>query len=244
MQLPHEVERALGWYVYLYVDPRDGRIFYVGKGRHGRVLAHLGEEGEKRKHKAIREIQESGLEPLIEVLSHGLPDEETAFRVEAAAIDLLGLTGLCNEIRGWQSIQFGRMGLKQLVGYYAAEPVEITDPVVLIRVSQLYRHNMGAEALYEATRGFWRAGPRRSKARYAIAVFEGVAREVFEIEQWHRAGTTAYVTRDSSRPGPGPRWEFTGRLATESIRAKYVDKSVTRYMSKGAQNPLAYVNCP
>ena len=35
-----------------------------------------------------------------------------------------------SEIRGWQSIQFGRMGLKQLAGYYAAMPVEITDPVV------------------------------------------------------------------------------------------------------------------
>ncbi len=142
MHLPSEVERALGWYVYLYVDPRDGRIFYVGKGKHGRVLAHLGEEGEKRKHRTIREIREAGLEPTLEVLSHALPDQETAFRVEAAAIDLLGLTDLCSEVRGWQSIQFGRMGLKQLAGYYAAMPVEITDPVVLVRINRLYKHGM------------------------------------------------------------------------------------------------------
>ena len=117
------------------------------------------------------------------------------------------------------------------------------DPVVLIRISKLYRHNMSAQSLYEATRGFWKEGPRRTKARYAFAVLEGVTRDVFEIERWHPAGTTAYTTRDSSQTGPGKRWEFTGRLATESVRANCVEKSVSRYMRKGAQNPLAYVNC-
>lgn len=243
MKLPREVERSLGWYVYLYVDPRNASIFYVGKGKHGRVLAHLGEEGEKRKHTTIREITEAGLEPQLEVLSHGLRDEEMTFRVEAAAIDLLGLKDLCNEVRGWQSIQFGRMGLKQLTGYYAATPIEITDPVVLIRISQLYRHNMSPHELYEATRGFWKMGPRRTGARYALAVFEGVAREAYQIEAWHRAGATSYSTRDSSQPGNGPRWEFTGRAALEEIRTKYVDKSVARYLPPKGRASFAYVNC-
>jgi len=29
---------ALGHYVYLYVDPRDGKVFYIGKGRGERWL--------------------------------------------------------------------------------------------------------------------------------------------------------------------------------------------------------------
>jgi hypothetical protein len=32
-RLPPDVARKLGYYVYLYINPLDGRIFYVGKGR-------------------------------------------------------------------------------------------------------------------------------------------------------------------------------------------------------------------
>ena len=35
------VARKLGYYVYLYVNPIDESIFYVGKGKGGRALAHL-----------------------------------------------------------------------------------------------------------------------------------------------------------------------------------------------------------
>ena len=102
---------------------------------------------------------------------------------------------------------------------------------------------MSALALYEATRGFWRMGERRAGAKFALAVFEGVVREAFEIDQWHPAGATPYATRDASKPGSGTRWEFTGRLAPDLIRAKYVDKSVANYLTPGSQNPIAYVNC-
>ena len=29
-RIPPEVAEHLGFYVYLYVDPRDGKVFYVG----------------------------------------------------------------------------------------------------------------------------------------------------------------------------------------------------------------------
>ncbi len=31
----------LGYYVYLYVDPRDEKVFYIGKGKGERCLDHL-----------------------------------------------------------------------------------------------------------------------------------------------------------------------------------------------------------
>jgi hypothetical protein len=31
----------LRYYVYLYVDPRDGKVFYIGKGKEERCLDHL-----------------------------------------------------------------------------------------------------------------------------------------------------------------------------------------------------------
>ena len=41
LSIPREVARQLGYYVYLYIDPRSKRPFYVGKGQGERVLSHL-----------------------------------------------------------------------------------------------------------------------------------------------------------------------------------------------------------
>ncbi len=40
-RLPPEVAERIGpFYVYLLVDPRNGEVFYVGKGTGARPLAH------------------------------------------------------------------------------------------------------------------------------------------------------------------------------------------------------------
>lgn len=38
------------------------------------------------------------------------------------------------------------------------------------------------------------------------------------------------------------RWEFVGQKADEIVRSKYIRKSVEHYLSRGAQNPIKYVN--
>lgn len=123
------------------------------------------------------------------------------------------------------------------------EAVDVTEPAVLIRISQLFDTTMTAEALYEATRGVWKVGQRREAARYALAVAEGVVREVYEIDRWQPAGSTAYATRDATQVQIEGRWEFTGRVAPKPLRDKYVDGSVAHYFSQGAVNPVLYVNC-
>lgn len=182
------------------------------------------------------------LKPHIDILAHALKDEETAFRIEAAVIDLLGFEVLTNAMRGWRSIQLGRVSLPELVTYYAATPCSIDDPVLLIRINRLYRHRMSPAELYEVTRGVWKLGTRRENVRYAFAVFEGVVREVYEIHSWHPAGTHPYTSRnieDVDLPG---RWEFIGVVAPEGIRNKYLGHSVASYLPQGSQNPIAYVN--
>jgi hypothetical protein len=243
LSIPPEVARCLGYYVYLYVDPRSHRPFYVGKGCGERVLAHLGVTGETRKAQILDELRLAGLEPRLEILAHGLADEETALRIEAAVIDLCGLGDLTNEIRGWRSIQLGRIPLSELVVYYAAKPVTVTHPALLIRINRLYRHGMPEHELYEATRGVWKLGTRRDSAKYALAVFERVARQVYEIDSWHRAGTTAYKTRTQESVDRPDRWEFTGHIASEDLRSRYVGSSVAAYFPKGLQSPVVYVNC-
>ena len=244
--LPDGVAEHLGYYVYLYVDPRSNTPFYVGKGRGQRILAHLDDPRDSDKTRMIAELQAAGIAPQLAILAHGLKDEETAFRIEAAVIDLLGLGQLTNAVRGWKSLQMGRMTLDQLVFYYAAREVRIEHPVLLIRINRLYRHNMPADELYEVTRGVWKVGRRRERVRYALAVFERVVREVYAVNSWHPGHSTPYQYREKELSGRDltGRWEFLGEVAPEEIRARYRGGSVNRYLSPGQQNPIAYVNIP
>jgi hypothetical protein len=242
LRVPPPVARKIGYYVYLYSDPRNGRPFYVGKGCGSRVLAHDWGRGNDRTERRLSSIRRAGLQPTIEILAHGLADSETALRDEAAVIDALGLGALSNTVHGWRSVELGRMPLRQLVAYYDARPVAIRDPVILIRVNQLYRHGMSAQALYEITRGIWLLNPERAAdARYALAVFEGVVREVYEIGSWYPAGSAKYKTRKGLRIRG--RWEFTGKIASGVVRQRYVDRSVKGYFPLGSRAPLRYVGC-
>ena len=236
----------LGYYVYLYVDPRDGKVFYIGKGKDERCLDHLFEDDDHPKVKRIREIFAAGMEPQIEMLAHGLRTEQEAYNIEAAAIGLLGLENLTNRVVGKDSLRFGRKRLSELEGYYAAKPVKITDPVILIRVNQLYRHGMPAAELYDITRGVWVLGlSRASKIKYVFAVYEGVVREVYEPEKWVPALTTKYPTRTDLVPEDAKgRIEFVGKVAPEAIRQKYLLGDVTAYTKVSLQAPCLYINEP
>jgi hypothetical protein len=234
----------LGYYVYLYVDPRDEKVFYIGKGKDERCLDHLFEDDDHPKVKRIREIFAAGLEPRIEMLAHGLRTEQEAYNIEAAAIGLLGMENLTNRVVGKDSLRFGRKRLSELEGYYAAKPVKITDPVILIRVNQLYRHGMSTAELYDITRGVWVLGlSRASKMKYVFAVYEGVVREVFEPQKWMPALTTKYPARTDLVPEDAKaRIEFVGKVAPEAVRQKYLLGDVTAYTKVSIQAPCLYIN--
>src|ERR1035437_4276569 len=108
-------ELKLGYYVYLLVDPRDSKPFYVGKGKGARCLMHLGTEGQGKKAKRIQAIRKKHLEPRVEILVHGLRDEKSALKVEAAVIDLVGMKTLTNSVRGHGTRTYGRRDLHELL---------------------------------------------------------------------------------------------------------------------------------
>lgn len=242
MHFPASVQRRLKNYVYVYSDPETGRPIYIGVGKSNRVFDHLREEvSDSRKSRKIQTLLRRGKKPRIDILVHGLKSRELAERIEAAAIDLVGKKRLLNENRGLRSFDYGRMPVRQVMARYSPHRAVIKTPSILIRINQLYRYDMTPRELYEVTRGIWKVGPRREKAKYAMAVYEGIVQEVYTIKHWHSAGSTRYRTRRGlSDPS---RWEFTGKPAPKRVRDRYILKSVENYLARGSQNPICYVGC-
>ncbi len=118
----------------------------------------------------------------------------------------------------------------------------ITEPALLIRIARLYKPGMSAQQIYEATRGVWKLGPNKHAAEYALSVANGVVQEVYSVGGWFQAGTTVYSTRPLSEVAVSGRWEFSGTVAPQVVRQKYLGKSVAHYFQKGNASPVNYVN--
>jgi hypothetical protein len=104
---------------------------------------------------------------------------------------------------------------------------------------------MSKRDLYEATRGVWKLDLQRaSKAKYALAIFEGIVCEVYRIGKWVAAGSTRYLTRPKREVKRYGRIEFVGRVAENRIRRKYAGRSVSEHhLPLGLRAPIVYVNC-
>lgn len=241
-RFPQAVTRHLDYYVYLYIHPQTDEVFYVGKGRGNRAIAHAKGKGNTPHDKVIQDLKKRRLEPRIEILIHGLEDENAALAVEMAAIDLLGLENLANRVHGHHGSRRGRMTLEQILSLYQRKQVTITEPAILIRISRAYRYGMSPIELYDATRATWVVGNRRRKAEYALAVFEGIVREVYRIAQWLPSGSTLKNDRIHGDPAVG-RWEFVGKAADDKVRNKYLNHLVAHYFAEHSRNPVQYVNC-
>ena len=128
-------------------------------------------------------------------------------------------------------------------------PALIDEPVVAININQQYKHVASAEDLYNCTRGLWRVNRERAeKARYAFAVYQGVIKEVYEVDRWIPASqATKGYWRERERSQGNDlsvthegRSEFIGKLASEAIRNKYIGR---RMPVRHSQNPIRYINC-
>lgn len=235
--VPDEAVAALGWYVYVYTDPRNGEVFYIGRGVRHRAFSHLDDTADSDKVRHIAEIRSAGKEPRIDFLRYGLTDDQ-AHLVEAAAIDLIGKSRLTNVVSGFHAGSFGRVSADDIIAQFTAKPADIRDDAILITINRLYRSDMTPRELFEATRGIWKVGKQREKVDYAMAVYQGVVREVYAVRSWHPAGTLKYLTRaDIDARRDSGRWEFDGEVAPDEVRARYVGFSV----GKGGQNPIRYV---
>lgn len=225
------VIEQLGYYVYFLRDPLNNEVFYVGKGVGNRVYEHVAysivDPTESEKLDRIRFIQKAGKQVQHYILRHGLT-EKSAFEVESAVIDMVGISNLSNLQSGHHSTDFGIKTTDEVIAMYLAPDFSTDEPVLLININKLFVREMSAADLYDATRKSWIIGIRRNKAKYAIATYRGLTREVYKINDWYPIDN---------------RWGFNGEPANEAIQNNLRYQSIAGFSSRGAANPIRYINC-
>ncbi len=120
--------------------------------------------------------------------------------------------------------------------------MDFTHCSILLKLNDLYpKVKNDPVKLYEATRGRWKVGLRRYKVQLAMSVYEGEIREVYEVECWFPAGMVQQKVEVHVDPPGDKRWEFTGKVASEPTRSKYLGESVHDLMS--GRFVFRYVGC-
>jgi hypothetical protein len=148
-----------------------------------------------------------------------------SLEIESTIIDLLGIENLTNSVKGHDTWERGLKTVDEVFQHYDAKVVTFDEPCIIININRLYTRGISAQKLYDSTRASWIVGTKRDRAKFAIASYRGLVREVYEIEKW--------------QPN-GDRWEFIGKIAEDEIRDKYLNQSLENYIKKGGQNPIRY----
>lgn len=232
--------KALGYYVYRLIDPRNGETFYVGKGIGNRVFAHVngalamseGEDEISEKLTRIREIRNAGLEVIHVIHRHGM-EEHVAFEVEAALID--AYPGLSNDQGGHHSSDRGPMHAFQIRQKFEAPEFVSQGDELIVNVNRLG----SARTPYDAARYAWRLDPKKAeRARVVLAVEHGVVIGVLTVDRWLPATAENFP---GFEPMPG-RWGFVGRDATPEIARPYLRHKLPADLqrARGAANPIRY----
>ena len=116
---------------------------------------------------------------------------------------------------------------------------DITDDLVVIKINKSYYEGISVEALYDYTRGIWKRSIKSvSVADYALSVVYGIVVEVYKIDHWMPASEAKFTTRKVDPMKAAERIAFVGNVAPDSVRNRYVGKSVAYLFEKGAANPV------
>ncbi len=116
---------------------------------------------------------------------------------------------------------------------------DIHHDLVVIKINRTYYDGMSAVALYDYTRGIWKRKIESvSLADYALSVVYGIVVEVYKIDHWMPALETKFTTRKVDPKKAAERIAFVGSVAEESVRKRYIGKSVANLYKYGDANPV------
>ena len=236
---------ALGYYVYMLIDPRDNKPFYVGKGKENRVFQHV-EDAKNNpnistdKYDVIRAIIGAGHDVQHVIICHGLKEEQEAFRIECVLIDSLNYLGgnLSNAVLGHGSASTGIMTTSEIIGLYSAISLNsIADDCVIININGQYNRCMGPQGIYDATKECWRMGANLvNNTKYVLSEYRGLIVEVFEVDEWYQKDRPYTSGKKVGQYYKG--WGFNGKVADDAVRNLYINKSIAHIKKRGQVNPI------
>ncbi len=250
-QFTQKTQEELKSYVYALIDPRDNKIFYIGKGKTNRVFSHINEAiinpRETEKLETIRAIKNNNQKVKHFIIRHGLKETE-AILIESVLIDFLTfkdfaeIAKIANIASGHYSFNQGIKTVEECEILYNCEQLKkenINHKILVININKTFDNKRNRKNddpvykrpnIYEATRGWWVLNNNRAKkAEYVLAEYGGVIRAIFKPEKWLQA------TEDRGRK----RWGFEGyQVSDEEIVKLYMDKAVPKI--KGTANPIRY----
>ena len=163
------------------------------------------------------------------------------------------------KVKGPEAIEDGLMGMGRLIeagGPWVHPEMERIPEWrgADIRITSDFERNYQEPGYFdhELTVRTRHAGPvtwfvfqMRDSVRYVLALYQGVVKEVYAVAGWEPANWRAYrfrveelKAREKQDVG---RWQFKGSAAKEPIRSRYLGKDVSKYLVKGAMNPIQYV---
>lgn len=229
---------ALAYYVYALVDPRDNKIFYIGKGKGNRVFQHakdaLKENDVSLKLDYIRAILKEGKRVKLYILRHNLT-EDVAYVLESTLIDMLTynkfnrINQLTNLVAGHHQWDEGIRNIDEINEIYNCPKLKINKGETLLLVSLNKSFNQAKANgvyrridIYEATRKYWfirKNAPNTIK--YVLGVYKGVVRSVLEVKSWNWTTIADDGTRFMK-----DRCVFEGRLIETS---PYINRDVSDY---------------
>ncbi len=243
------VIEALRCYVYALVDPRDNRIFYVGKGTGNRVYQHahaaFADDSQSLKLSTIREIRNLGLEVKYYIIRHNLSEEE-AYTVESSIIDLLTYPAfnkeyiLTNIVSGHHQWNEGIKTDEEINTLYDCPRI---DPIpgerlLLVSLNKSYKQSSAYGVYrrandYESARKYWAISPAKAdKIDYILGIYRGIVRIVIAVK-----GKSLCSVAEDGTVFKKPRFVFEGDIVPDS---PYLNTDVSDYPF-GSGGAITYI---
>ncbi len=211
------------FYVYGLIDPRTGKIFYIGKGENQRVFDHEKQKikNEDKKHlklDTINDIHSSKLE-VTKVLFNTNLSEDEAFAAEAALINAFNFVGdlkLTNIVSGHGSKE--TLTVDEYEKWHGAEELlhkDIKHNILFVKVGNYYTPNMNKKDTYDRIRGIWGVSlDSVKKVDYVCGVYNSLIVGVYKPAEW-------FVCKDA--PDGVPSWITTWREDGNENRKYFID---------------------